>query len=682
MLRDALRVARRRFGPDDPLTYRMIHNLAVSYARQGQVDRAMPLFVEALKGNRRVLGGSHPRTCLNALNLAKCYRDKDQIVPAAALFSEALAASQRSPLPAGIPVNDVRVQLYPVTVLLARRGCELLNKGRYAEAEPLLRQHLAVWHTHHEWLKRRRPYEVWHSCFVEFALGRCLAGQKRYEEAEPLLMAGLAGTWRGPFRMGLPGFSADYVDMMQKIADFYQAWGKPERAAAWRWIQKLKRSPQKPQLIAMELTETFEQMRGRGERRAKAGEWPDALADHLVALCREPADHVLWYHSAVLLLRVGDREGYRRHCRDMLARFGTTQDPVVAERTAKACLLLPTSSAEVKAPAALAQRAVEKGAGPLRPYFELAAGLAEYRQDRYEEAERRLGRVLSGPGGNRNLHIPARLVRAMAGKRRANTAQTRAALKQLVGAIKAELAGIDSKSDHWHDWLIGVILWEEAVGLLGHDDLRQGLALVREGKRAEAAVAFARAVAADPENADFRNDQGYNWQAQGKHEDAVAAFREALKYDAKHVFAHGNLGNSLFALRRYREAVPVYRQRMALAAVHPDLRHRAACCAMRAAAGDGEGTAGLDDKERAALRRQAAEWLQVDLAQCQGLLEKATPKDREAIRRRLEAWRDANDLAGIRDAAALAKLPAEERTACQKLWADAEALLAKVRKPK
>jgi serine/threonine protein kinase len=680
LMRDAVRVARRQLGPDDPFLYQLIHNLAMSYALQGQVDRAVSLYEESLAGSRRLLGRDHPWACATARALADCYLRKDQIARGAALYSEALEATQRTPLPTDLDVSVLKAQLYPLTVSLARRGCELLNKGRYAEAEPLLRQHLAVWQVHQGWLERCGPHEVWRPCFIQFALGQCLAGQKKFEEAEPLLMAGLAGTWRGGYRQGLPGFEADYVIMLLKVAGFYQAWGKPERAAAWRWIQKPKRSPERPHLVGIVLAQTFEEMRDRGEGHAKRGEWPDALADYLVALCREPADHVLWCRSAVLLLRVGDREGYRRHCRDMLARFGATQDPVVAERTAKACLLLPGSPDEVKVPAALAQRAVEKGKGALRPYFELAAGLAEYRQGRYEDAERRLGR-LSGQG-NRNLHIPARLVRAMAARRRANTAQTRGALKQLVGDIREELAGIGSKSDHWHDWLICVILWEEAVGLLGHHDLRQGWDLVRAGKRAEAAVSFARAVAADPENADFHNDQGYNWQGQGKHGEAIAAFRAALKHNPKHVYAHGNLANSFFALRRYREAVPVYRQRMALAAFPPDLRHRAACCAMRAAAGDGEGTTGLDDKERAALRRQAVEWLKVDLAQCKDLLEKATPKDRQTTRRRLEAWRNAGDLAGIRDAAGLAKLPAEERAACRKLWADVEALLAKARKPK
>jgi hypothetical protein len=47
----------------------------------------------------------------------------------------------------------------------------------------------------------------------------------------------------------------------------------------------------------------------------------------------------------------------------------------------------------------------------------------------------------------------------------------------------------------------------------------------------------------------------------------------------------------------------------------------------------------------------------------------------------LRYWQHDLDLAGIRDAAMLAKLPAEERAACEKLWADVAALLKKAETP-
>ena len=48
---------------------------------------------------------------------------------------------------------------------------------------------------------------------------------------------------------------------------------------------------------------------------------------------------------------------------------------------------------------------------------------------------------------------------------------------------------------------------------------------------------------------------------------------------------------------------------------------------------------------------------------------------------KLRHWQKESDLTSIRDAAALPKLPAEERAACELLWADVAALLKKARAP-
>ena len=53
------------------------------------------------------------------------------------------------------------------------------------------------------------------------------------------------------------------------------------------------------------------------------------------------------------------------------------------------------------------------------------------------------------------------------------------------------------------------------------------------------------------------------------------------------------------------------------------------------------------------------------------------PADRTAVQQALRHWQQDADLAGIRDAAALAKLPADEQKAFSKLWADVAAVLKK-----
>jgi tetratricopeptide (TPR) repeat protein len=106
-------------------------------------------------------------------------------------------------------------------------------------------------------------------------------------------------------------------------------------------------------------------------------------------------------------------------------------------------------------------------------------------------------------------------------------------------------------------------------------------------------------------------------------------------------------------------------------------RYDAARSAALAAAGKGEDAAKLDEKEKARLRKLALDWLRADLALRIRQLESGKPADRAPVQQAMCHWRQDSDLAGLRDAASLDRLPAEERAACEKLWADVAALLKK-----
>ena len=106
-------------------------------------------------------------------------------------------------------------------------------------------------------------------------------------------------------------------------------------------------------------------------------------------------------------------------------------------------------------------------------------------------------------------------------------------------------------------------------------------------------------------------------------------------------------------------------------------RYDAACHAAVAAVGKGVDAGHLDDTAKARLRKQALDWLRADLALWTKQLEGGRSADRAALLRMMRHWQRDTDLAGIRDSASLAKLPAEERTACERLWADVAALLKK-----
>jgi serine/threonine-protein kinase len=100
-------------------------------------------------------------------------------------------------------------------------------------------------------------------------------------------------------------------------------------------------------------------------------------------------------------------------------------------------------------------------------------------------------------------------------------------------------------------------------------------------------------------------------------------------------------------------------------------RYNAACTAALAAAD------APDPAEQARWRKQALDWLRADLTAYSRLLESGRPDDRRLLWQRLRKWQSDPDLAGLRDPAALGRLPADERQTFQRLWADARALLSR-----
>jgi hypothetical protein len=71
------------------------------------------------------------------------------------------------------------------------------------------------------------------------------------------------------------------------------------------------------------------------------------------------------------------------------------------------------------------------------------------------------------------------------------------------------------------------------------------------------------------------------------------------------------------------------------------------------------------------------EWLRADLARKARELEAGNPPDRARLQEGLRGWQTSPDLAGVRDADALAALPAAERAEWRQLWADVAATQVK-----
>jgi tetratricopeptide (TPR) repeat protein len=108
---------------------------------------------------------------------------------------------------------------------LAQLGRNLLRQGKYAEAEPLLRESLAV--------RREKAPDDWRTFNTQSLLGGALLGRERYAEAEPLLRQGYEGMKRREAQIPTDG-RPRLTEALERLVRLYEAWGKPDEAARWR----------------------------------------------------------------------------------------------------------------------------------------------------------------------------------------------------------------------------------------------------------------------------------------------------------------------------------------------------------------------------------------------------------------------------------------------------------------
>jgi hypothetical protein len=101
---------------------------------------------------------------------------------------------------------------------------DLVQQGKSAEAEPLLRECVAI--------RDKAIPDDWRRLFAMSLLGRALLDQGRYMAAEPLQVAGYEGLKARAAK--IPAVSKPHLrDAAAQVVRLYEAWGKPERARSW-----------------------------------------------------------------------------------------------------------------------------------------------------------------------------------------------------------------------------------------------------------------------------------------------------------------------------------------------------------------------------------------------------------------------------------------------------------------
>jgi eukaryotic-like serine/threonine-protein kinase len=342
-----------------------------------------------------------------------------------------------------------------------------------------------------------------------------------------------------------------------------------------------------------------------------------------------PPEYDAWDGYAELCLFLGHEDEYRRARRALLDRFAASTNPQVAERTGRACLFLPASADELRKPVALIDLALlaanQSKYAWAYPYFMFAKGLAEYRHGRMESTIS----IMEGPASG-VLGPGPRLVLSMAQHR---LGQKAVALNTFAAAI----LDFDWRANHAdiRDTWIYHVLRREAGAMIvpnlpaflqGNDQPRS-----------------------NPERLALLGACQFN----GLWSTAARLYADAFAADSK-------LAEDLSSAIRYN----------------------AARAASLAGTGRSEDKASLGESERTRWRKQAREWLRADLVALAKQSISPEKAVREVVERALTNWRVDPDLAGLRDSAALEKLPLPERQECQHLWSDVDALFERAKDSK
>jgi serine/threonine-protein kinase len=340
-------------------------------------------------------------------------------------------------------------------------------------------------------------------------------------------------------------------------------------------------------------------------------------------LAADPPEHDAWFGYAELCLFLGKKKEYHRARHALLARFGGSTDPFVAERTGRACLLLPASGEELRKAVALIDRAVAAGWARqdwAYPYFLFAKGLADYRQRRWDNAIW----VMKGVGA-KVLGPAPRLILAMAQHQQGRKELARKTLAAAILAYDWSAVQADGRDA----WICHVLRREaEALILPKLPAFLRGTYQPRDNDERLALVGVCQ----------FKD---LHWAAARLYADAFAA-DPTLAEDLR-----------------------------------TESRFRAAGSAALAGCGGSADGAPRSHAERAWWRRQAHSWLRADLGLHRKGVENGSPADREEVQRQLQQWLTDAHLAGVRDAEGIAQLPAVERDEWARLWAEVEALRKK-----
>ncbi len=193
--------------------------LANALSRLGSIRFAQKEFIEA---------ETLIRECIVILRKES---DESELAAALQLLTNLLSdqkafAKAEPPARELLAIRRKQVDETALAGALAILTLELLEQNKFAEAEPLAREALAI--------REKKLPDAWPTFNARSMLGGSLLGQKKYEEAEPLLVSGYEGVKQRESQIPAPWRTTRLKEALERLIQLYEQTGQPDKAAEWR----------------------------------------------------------------------------------------------------------------------------------------------------------------------------------------------------------------------------------------------------------------------------------------------------------------------------------------------------------------------------------------------------------------------------------------------------------------
>ncbi len=445
---EVVALSRKVLGPEHPVTLRRLGNLGVDYKVAGRTVEAIQHLEDTLEKQRRVLGPEHPFTIHTMQTLSGCYFDLGRRPEALQLREQVLALFRKA---LGPEHSDT---IWPMLVLAESQAAD----GRGEEALKLVQEALALSHRIHG-----AEHAQTLSCLVRLA--HLHHGARRFDAAAEVgeRMLEVSREVFGPE-------SAPTLHHARQLAIYYRSAGRHDQAIRLRReIAGLRRQANGPDHAS-----TVAAIKELADEHAAQGEWKQARRELLPLAELQPipdSAHFELICLAVLDVHQGERDAYESHRRLLLDRFRGTESAAIANRVAKAALLLPLPGEGLNDALALAELAITRtNESPGLLHWRLnAAALARYRAGHWDGAEEAAARAvtLAREAPHPVNEAASSLVLALARHRLGETDAARRALDEGAGLVAEHWPEPDrGLGDSWHDILITHLLLREARAII------------------------------------------------------------------------------------------------------------------------------------------------------------------------------------------------------------------------